>query len=294
MATVNKVKDTGRSIPVAKDLMYKARVKYPGYDDQAALTLYMADQFQNQLTVDLDQNKVINAQKRENEKLKSGLNKLGQELNDIEIDSQNTDRELERLKQLSGKLKPEGEVRQATTKASAEELAKLEKDLEIIKNKPGIDDKKYKELSDKIKELPKLSNDKQVEELRELLAQYKKQKQIDDSSFNDLLKSLEAKERRFVKYITKKSKETTDQAKSSAEEMKKYSDIVQGYKKEIDDFKSFAQSEINDIITAGQKTINNEKNIVINLRGELQQNLEQVQGKIGEIDKMIKIGRAHV
>ena len=75
MATVNKVKDTGRSIPVAKDLMYKARVKYPGYDEQAALTLYMADQFQNQLTVDLDQNKVINAQKRENEKLKSGLNK---------------------------------------------------------------------------------------------------------------------------------------------------------------------------------------------------------------------------
>ena len=116
MATVNKVKDTGRSIPVAKDLMYKARVKYPGYDDQAALTLYMADQFQNQLTVDLDQNKVINAQKRENEKLKSGLNKLGQELNDIEIDSQNTDQELERLKQLSGKLKPEGEVRQAATK----------------------------------------------------------------------------------------------------------------------------------------------------------------------------------
>ena len=41
-----------RALPVDKDLIYRARNKYPGYSSEQAMILLIADEMQNQETTD--------------------------------------------------------------------------------------------------------------------------------------------------------------------------------------------------------------------------------------------------
>jgi hypothetical protein len=59
------------ALPIDKDLLYKARQKYPQYSGEQALTLYIADEMKEKDKTDSNQNRLIDTQKRENERLRS-------------------------------------------------------------------------------------------------------------------------------------------------------------------------------------------------------------------------------
>jgi DNA repair exonuclease SbcCD ATPase subunit len=266
-----------REIPIDKDLMYQAQRKFPGYDAQAALTLYIIDQWKEQEKLDSKQNQLINAQKSDNEKLKRSLQSIGQELHDHERQAAETDREVERLKQLSAKLKPEAELRQQATKVSSDELQKIEKELELIKNKPGIDDDKYKKLMSQVDTLKSsnVASDNDVKNIENALGLLAKQKTVDDDLFNkvfnqlnDTKESLDAKERRFKSYIDRTSDKISDVKKSSAEELSKYQGAIDKLKAEI-------------------APLVKEKDIVSNLRGEIQQMAD-------EFDNILRYARKSI
>ena len=69
-ATNVKKAASNRKDPVAadKDIGYQSQTKYAGRDKDQALQLFIADKLEDMEKRDLDQNKVINAQRKENDK----------------------------------------------------------------------------------------------------------------------------------------------------------------------------------------------------------------------------------
>ena len=264
-----------KGLPIDKDLIYKAKLKYPGYDSQQALTLYIADQMSHQ-------DKLMDTQKRENERLRGAVQSLGQELQDFEKQSQETDREVERLKQLSGKVSQGGVEAQRKAKVSADDLEKLQKDLEIIKSKPGIDSEKMQELEKQIKRItsnPSIDNT-ELQRLQDIVNSFDGKQALNDELYNkafiqlqDTQKKLDAKEERFKNYISTKGKEV----RTSSEEIKKYADIVQGYKSQIDAF----DQEV--------KKLGKEKDIILQLRAGVQQDAQAISDMKDEISAKLDL-----
>jgi chromosome segregation ATPase len=218
-----------RTIPVAKDLLYQARKQFPGYEDQAALTLYIIDQFGEQSEVDKKQTQLINNQKNENDKLKNALGKIGQELDNLERESVDNDTEIERLKQLIDKLKPSSELTQQTALLSQQEIEKIESELEKLRNKPGMDVEKFNDLNSKVQDILKMPgiSTKEVEELEKTIQALEKKNVVTNALYTDVKQELDSKEQRFRKYIMKKGEQIKKITKSSAEE-------IADYKKKID------------------------------------------------------------
>lgn len=104
-------KKTTRQVPVSKDVMHQARIAYPGYDDQTALTLYMVDEILSQKELDQEQSKLLNLQRIENTKLKNNLQDIAKEIEDLEQEAEQNDREIERLKQLIDRIKTSNQSR---------------------------------------------------------------------------------------------------------------------------------------------------------------------------------------
>lgn len=234
------------NLSLDKDLIQKAMLKFPGYNSQQALTLYMADTMAQQQRTDAAQNNLISTQQ-------TALKSLDQELQDYEAQAQETDREVARLKQLSGSLTTGGAKQQQKAKISADELEKLQKDLEALKSKPGMDSQKFKKLEAQINELIRnpSAEDQDVQKLQSLIASVQKKQSIGDDQYNALVKqlqhtqdSLDAKEARFVKYI----KKSGDKARTSSEELRKYKEIVDGYKDRIDNFDTFMKDKAEEIM----------------------------------------------
>ena len=232
----------GPTLSLDKDLMQRAMLRFPGYDSQQALSLYIADKAVQQQKTDAAQNNLINTQQK-------AIKSIGQELQDYEDQAQETDREVERLKQLSGTLTTGSADRQQKAKVSADELEKLHKDLEELKNKPGMDPEKYAEIEQQISALANSSGaeDADVKKLQNLVNNIQNKANVNyDAVAAQLEKTkqdLDSKETRFQNYIDKTDdyKKTTNVelqqiAQNSAEEIKKYADIVNTYKKNIDDF----------------------------------------------------------
>ena len=222
------------ALSLDQDLMQRAKLRFPGYDSQQALSLYIADKAVQQQKTDAAQNNLINTQQ-------NAIKSIGQELQDYEEQAQETDREVERLKQLSGTLTTGSADRQEKAKISADELEKLQKDLELLKSKPGMDPEKFKNLEAQIKELVNnpAAEDKDVNKLQALIARVQEKQSVGDAQFNELnnkLKQtqdeLEAKERRFKKSLAR----NTSQFDKNASALKKYADIVAGYQRTIDNF----------------------------------------------------------
>ena len=228
----------GPTLSLDKDLMQRAMLKFPGYDSQQALSLYIADKAAQQQKTDAAQNNLINTQQ-------NAIKSIGQELQDYEAQAQETDREVERLKQLSGTLTTGSADRQQKAKVSADELEKLQKDLEELKTKPGMDVDKFKELEAQINSMANnpSADDKDIQKIQGLLASVQNKQSIGDVQYNNLVKELEhtngeleRKEARFKKYIQTTGEKTRTSAQASAEEMKKYADIVDTYKQKLDNF----------------------------------------------------------
>ena len=284
-ALLNENIDSGtvKALPVDKDLIYKARTRYPGYDAQQALSLYIAHEMTEKDKVDSNQNRLIDTQKRENARLRSVVDDLGQELQDFERQSQETDREVDRLKQLSGRLSQGDANTQVKAKVSADDLQKLEKDLEEVKAKPGIDSEKVKKLESEIKKIssnPAFGN-QELEKLQNIVSAFKNTQSVSDDTYKkafvqlqdtkaELAKTreeldktnanLDRKEERFKNYIAK----TGQTVRTSSEEIKKYSDIVNSYKSQIGDI----DKELNKM--------QSEKDIIYNLRAGIQQDAEDI------------------
>lgn len=229
-----------------QDIQYQASRKYSDRSPEQALQMYVADKLASSEQMDYEQNKLINAQKRENEKLRRSLQDLGQELTDHERVAQDTEQQVQRLKDLSAKLRPAGEIQQATTKASADKVEAMLADVEKLKTLPGMDEKKYKELVDKVNQIKQGAGDEEVQKVQLALAVLSQKQQVDDQMFNtvmarldDTQTKLDAKELRFRKYITKKSGDIEAQTRTHGDELKKYSQIVNKYKEELDGFSDY-------------------------------------------------------
>jgi chromosome segregation ATPase len=296
----NPNQGTVKQLSVDKDLIYRARNKYPGYSPEQAMILLISDEMKNQEKTDSVQNKLIDTQKRENERLRGAVDSLGQELQDFEQQSQETDREVERLKQLSSTLTAGGTDTKRKAKLSADDLEKLHTDLETLKTKPGMDPKKFQQLEQQINLMasnPSASNT-DLSKINSLVDTLNKQKTIGDDLYKKVedqlaltQQDLNKKEGRFSKYIEKKKGEVGVMQKTHADEIKKYSDIVQGYENQIQDFGK-QMSDIEQQLAAAQKEkdiIKREKDITLQLRAGAQQDAQTVADMKDQIQNQFEL-----
>jgi hypothetical protein len=279
---------TVNQLPVDRDLIYRAKNKYPGYSSEQAMILLISDEMKNQEKTDSVQNRLIDTQKRENERLRGAVDSLGQELQDFEQQSQETDREVERLKQLSSTLTTGGTDTKRKAKVSADDLEKLQQDLETLKTKPGMDPKKFQNIELQIKQIANNPSvdDKDLAKVNSLVITLNNQKNVGDELYKRLEDQLVAtqteldkKENRFKGYIEKKKGEIGTIQQQNAGEIKKYSDIVKNYQQDIEKFNTQVQK-----LNKDREFINNEKQIIVDLRGEVQQNAETIQQNADNIN----------
>ena len=264
----------GPALSLDNDLMQRAMLRFPGYDSQQALSLYIADKATQQQKTDAAQNNLINTQQ-------NAIKSIGQELQDYEAQAEETDREVERLKQLSGTLTTGSADRQQKAKVSADELEKLQKDLEDLKTKPGMDAEKYKEIEQQISALANSNGaeDADVKKLQNLVNNIQSKANVNyDAVAAQLEKTkqdLDSKEDRFSKYVD----DTNTYKKTSAEEIQKYSQIVDAAKEKIDNFDKF---------------MNTERDNILNLRGEIQQMADEIASNIRFVKPSIRPNAAAV
>ena len=202
-----------RPLPIQKDILYKATQKYPGYTQDQAMTLWMADQMAERQQTDLDQNKLINAQRRENDKLRNDIAEIGNELHQHERTAQDTEREVQRLRDLSAKLRPSSEIARQAAKVSADELQRLELKVNQLQDKPGLNSKEFSDLKNKVSSIASMKGvtSDDTGAISKELDKLHKENEITSQEYNRVVGSLNAKEARFKKYIEKKGSELTGQ-----------------------------------------------------------------------------------
>lgn len=222
-----------RPIARGQDIMYQAQRKYPDRSAEQAMALFINDKMQDNEKMDFEQNKIINAQKQENEKLRRTLADLSNELHDHERTAQDTDQEVQRLKDLSAKLKPAGDITKQAAQATSQQIEKMLKDVDDLRMKPGMTPDKQKELEDKINSIKSggLSS-AEVNNINNTIEFLSVKQEIDDKMFNQVMNSLEdtqqkldSKEKRFQKSLNKNSEKIGQWGNKFAELDKKFNDI---------------------------------------------------------------------
>ena len=257
------------ALSLDQDLMQRAMLKFPGYDSQQALSLYMADKLNQQQKIDASQNNLINTQRNAIQTLQG------------ELDS-NED-EVERIKQLTARVTAGSADTREKAKVSGDELEKLQKQLEELKNKPNLDPKQYKEMEAQIMALasnPSAENT-DVRKLQSLVNQIDSKATVNyDAVYKELQatqKELDSKEDRFKTSIANNTKKF----EQNASEFRKYADIVDGYKEKIDNFD-------NDMLTA-KKEIEAEKNAITAMRQQVQQDVLDMNSLIASTKQKANI-----
>ncbi len=222
-----------RPIARSQDIMYQAQRKYPDRSPEQALSLFINDKMQDNEKMDYEQNKIINAQKQENEKLRRSLSDLSNELHDHERTAQQTDQEVNRLKDLSAKLKPAGELTKQVAQATNQQIEKMLKDVDDLRMKPGMTPEKQKELEDKINSIKSggLTSD-EVKNINNSIEFLSVKQEIDDEMFNKVMGKLEdtqsklaSKEKRFQKSIRGNAEKIQQWGNKFSELDKKFNDI---------------------------------------------------------------------
>lgn len=238
-----------RPLPRQIDIQYKAQRAHPELSPEQALALYMSDELVDKEKMDFAQNKLINAQKRQNEKLTRSLDELSKELHSHEVDAQNTDKEVARLKDLSSKLKPAGELQQQAIKASSDKVEQMLSQLDSIKTKPGMDPAKVKEIEDRIEQIKNSPADnKDIDKVNATLNVLAKRQEVDDQLFNTVMNrlvrtenELQAKEKRFQKSITKNAQKIGSWGNKFTELDKKFSEIEKRADDKLKEIETIAQ-----------------------------------------------------
>jgi len=205
------------ALSLDQDLMQRAMLKFPGYDSQQALSLYMADKLNQQQKIDASQNNLINAQR-------SAIQTLQGELDSNED-------EVERIKQLTAKVTAGSVDTKQKAKVSGDELEKLQKQLEELKDKPNLDPKQYKEMEAQIMALasnPSAENS-DVRKLQSLVNQIDSKSTVNyDAVYKQLQttqKELDDKEKRFSTYVDNTNtykKQTSQQLADTSKQLEKF------------------------------------------------------------------------
>jgi len=205
------------ALSLDQDLMQRAMLKFPGYDSQQALSLYMADKLNQQQKIDASQNNLINTQRNAIQTLQG------------ELDS-NED-EVERIKQLTARVTAGSADTREKAKVSGDELEKLQKQLEELKNKPNLDPKQYKEMEAQIMALasnPSAENT-DVRKLQSLVNSIDSKAKVNyDAVYKQLQTTkndLDSKEERFSNYIDKTNtykKQTSQQLADTSTQLKQF------------------------------------------------------------------------
>lgn len=94
---ISEAKDE-RPLPIDKDLLHSATQKFPGYSPEQALILFLADKIENNEKTDSSQTNAIRKQQRDSQSIHS-------ELDNLEQDEMNIEKELNRIRALSNRLK---------------------------------------------------------------------------------------------------------------------------------------------------------------------------------------------
>lgn len=249
-----------RPLPRNIDIQYKAQRAHPELSPDQALAMYMSDELVDKEKMDFAQNKLINRVKGENDKLTRTVSSLSKELHDFEQQSQQTDQEVSRLKDLSSKLKPAGELQQQTVKASQEQVQKMLNDLDQIKHKPGITDYEYNELKAQVEKAKAGASSNQIKEIEVLLAKTAQANTIEKNELHaelEKVKSIDAaRDRRFSDY-TAATKSSFDKYEKKFNEKfktlgKQFAEIEQSATeklKQIDQASAEADETLNRIST---------------------------------------------
>ena len=140
---------TDRRLQQSDSILRQARRAFPGRDDSEAIALWTAGEVAKSREAELRQNKLINAQKRANEKLTRTVGEIGQEIDDFEKQSEQTDREVQRIKQLAGQTKAEV----ATRRVGRQEVEAMLNDLSKLKDRSDVSPEEYKKVRGEIDKL---------------------------------------------------------------------------------------------------------------------------------------------
>lgn len=222
-----------RPLPRNIDIQYKAQRAHPELSPEQALAMYMNDELVDKEKMDFSQNKLINRVKSENDKLTRTVKELGNELHDFEQQSIQTDQEVERLKTLSAKLKPAGEVTKQVAQATSQQIEKMMKEVDDLRLKPGMTPDKQKELEQKINDIKAggLSSD-ELKNLNSTIDVLTMKQDIDDKMFDQVMQQLDktqsdlqSKEKRFQKSIRKNAEKIGSWGNKFADLDKKISEI---------------------------------------------------------------------
>jgi hypothetical protein len=185
--TEKKSDSIERALPVEKNIMYQAQRKYSDRSPEQALNLFLADKLDDFDRRDLDQNKVINRQRQDNERLRSQVGQMSQELQDLETRSAESDAELDRLRTLSGNIRADVEKRQLDTREVQEIMAQIEQ----LRTKPGVSSEQYEKLKNEVENQIKDFQEKGVDpekfaEFNERLQQLNASQRIEAEQLRDL------------------------------------------------------------------------------------------------------------
>lgn len=177
-----------RSVERQRDITYLAKQKYPDYPAAQAIELYLADKLTDIEQRDAEQNRIINLQRRENQQLRTNMSSLRKELDDVETSGKEVDAEIERLKQLSGKIQTDVQQRRASTR----EVDELLKQVEQLKNKPGVTPDQYKEMRDRVEKFEKEKvNPEELKKFQGSLEQLSAKDELDKSDIARLQTQLQ-------------------------------------------------------------------------------------------------------
>lgn len=172
-----------REIPKERDIYYQASRAHPEVSAEQALGLFLADKIEDFDRRDLQQNKIINAQRRENEKLRGNLSKIQQDLSDVESSGKQTDAEIDRLRKLSGTLQTDVQQR----RVSKDEVEKVLSQVEELKNKSGLPSEEYTKIKDQVENLRKEKVDpREFEKFTKLVSKLSAQDQISAQNLQDI------------------------------------------------------------------------------------------------------------
>jgi multidrug resistance efflux pump len=247
----------------------QAMLAFPGLDPEDAKWSLVFRDKKNQEKIDASQNNLINTQRNAIQTLQG------------ELDA-NED-EVERIKQLTARVTAGSADTRQKAKVSGDELEKLQKQLEELKNKPNLDPKQYKEMEAQIMALasnPSAENS-DVRKLRSLVNNIDSKATVNyDAVYKELQatqKELDSKEDRFKTSIANNTKKF----EQNASEFRKYADIVDGYKEKIDNFD-------NDMLTA-KKEIEAEKNAITAMRQQVQQDVLDMNSLIASTKQKANI-----
>lgn len=245
-----------RPLPRNIDIQYKAQRAHPELSPEQALALYMSDELVDKEKMDLSQNKLINRVKSENDKLTRTVDELGKELHDFEQQSLQTDKEVERLKTLSAKLRPAGELTKQVAQATSQQIEKMMKDVEDLRLKPGMTPDKQKELEQKINDIKSggLTSD-EVKNINNTIEVLSMKQEIDDQMFDKVMNKLNTaqaqlkkKEERFQS-STANNIAIQNQWKSDFKSLNKQIDNIQKRADELDKLTNQKIQQVDQVLT---------------------------------------------